>query len=70
VRILPSKLCPSWHTINFFPILFSDASLEAVFVLDWQCAICILGKDDGPNTKIISFTLVRFSVPVVEISKL
>lgn len=68
--VLPCKLGPSRHTVNSLPVLFSDTSLEAVFVLNGQGAIWVLREDYGPNSEIIPLALVCISVPVVEIAEL
>jgi hypothetical protein len=70
VRVLPCKLGPSRHTVDSLIVLFSDTSLEAVFVLNSHGAIWIFRKDYRPNSEIISLALVSVSVPVVEIAKL
>lgn len=68
--VLPCELGPSRHTVNSLSVLFSDTSLEAVFVLYGLGTIWVLREDYGPNSEIIPLALVRISVPVVEIAKL
>ena len=68
--VLPRELGPSRHTVNSLSVLFSDTSLEAVFVLYGEGPIWVLGENNRPNSEIIPLALVRVSVPVVKVTKL
>lgn len=70
MRILPRKLGPGRHAVDTPSILLGHAALEATLMLDGKSAICILREDDRPDTEVVAMTLVRVSVPLVEVSEL
>ena len=68
--VLPGELGPGRDAIRPFPVLLSDASLEAALVLDGKRSICVFREDNGPNAKSVFLALVGVTVPLIEIAEL